>query len=354
MVAARIGVVLVSSTALLLTRGGVEPAGATGALQYKIYLPVVAAGSPPDPRFGLAEYTVAEMVSLGFPDDGRYVSQQWGGDPDERSSAYFLRPASLDYSGTWCLTAYRIAGRPDRCADPTGNTVAVADGWYDEAGMHAFVQGHTGRAWIVGNEALCGEPCGDGLSPTEYARWHHAAYTSIKGLDPAARVGQWGTIGLGDGNVAGGGGPEEQFLLDFWAAYQQMYGQPLPSDFFSVHHYAWPGWELEVHTQALVDWIGWLETHRGTDWAGPRDYWLTEFGMPAWRTPIDTDEALRYMDAIIPWLMTHGGQYGISMWSWWPSCNVDWPDQCVNLIEGGMPTLLGQRYHELALSQEVK
>ncbi len=318
--------------------------------QHKVFLPFIAVGNIyPDKRFGIANYSVADAASLGFYNDGRYISHQSQVPPDPNSSTFFVRPSSITSPKVrWCTVAYNIAGRPDRCANPDGSVIAAQDGWVDEDAFRNFLENHPGKAWIIGNEALCGEPCGDGLNPNEYARWHRAAYTFIKSVDPSAKVSQWGTIGLGDGNVEGGGDPEKEFLLQFWGEYRRMYGEPLPSDFFPIHHYGWPGtWTLELQVEAITAWVEWLDSHRGTEWVGPRDYWLTEYGMPAWRTPIEPEEAYRYMNEVTRWLMTN--QIGISCWAWWPSSNVNWPDKSVRLLENGIPTELGRLYYDLSI-----
>jgi len=210
------------------------PVVTTAGTTYTVYLPLVFHSYPPDPRFGVAEYGAADMAVLGFPEDGRYHAQQWSAQ-EEANSVIFLRPAHRSASTSrWCTGAYKFAGHTDYCADPAGTVKAVSTGWVNESGLCQWVREHPRRAYIIGNELLCPEPCGDGVTAAEYAQWYADAWTLIKSCGPTARVGPFGPVGEGS----------KAILADVWLEYHALTGEPLPVDFFPIHHYAQPGFRL--------------------------------------------------------------------------------------------------------------
>ena len=283
-----------------------------------VYLPLVVRQrrAVPDQRFGIAEHGLAQMLLLGFPDDGRYHSVQHA-QPEETDTVRFLRPASREPTSTWVLGTYDTeAGR-----------------WVDEAGFRQFVQGHDGMAYIVGNELSLSTPIGDShVTPTQYARWYRAVWALVKSENPTALVGPFGPVAWS---------PE---LESAWDAYLFLTGEPMPVDFYPAHKYMWPGQTPDEFWQELTDWVGWLESYRGRAWTGPRVYWLTEFGLPEWGYPdwVTPERALEFMADIVPRLKVNS--LGIMIWAWWPSGGD------TALIRGSTPTALGEKYLELALA----
>lgn len=297
------------------------------------YFPLVLNNYPPDIRFGVAQYGAAERAIIGLADGDlrRYQSQQWG-PQEETNSAIFLRTAHRSHAPSrWCTGAYRFAGHIDYCADPTGATRATNTGWVNEARLCQWVKEHPRKAYIIGNELLCPEPCGDGVTATEYARWYADAWTLIKSCDPAARVSPFGPIGEGS----------KAILTDVWSEYHALTGEPLPVDFFPIHHYAQPGFRLASEIAYMERWIGWLNSHNPREWrwTGGPQYWLTEYGMPAWSMDIPEDEGLRYMREFTGWLKTN--ELDITSWAWWPHGELA-------LVRNGRRTRLGDLYYELA------
>lgn len=282
-----------------------------------VYLPFVVRKyrTLPDQRFGIAEHNLEQMLILGFPDDGRYHSVQHT-KPEATDTVRFLRPAQRDPAGTWLLGTYdTVAGR-----------------WVHEADFRQFVHSHDGMYYVVGNELMLGTPIGDShVTPSQYAQWYRAAWELIKSENPTAQVGPFGPMTWS---------PK---LLPVWSAYLDLTGELMPVDFYPVHRYMWPGQTPDFFWQELVDWIDWLESHRGRAWSGPRNYWLAEFGLPEWKYPdwVTPELALEFMADVVPRLKEN--DLGITTWVWWYS------GQDTALIHGRTPTELGKLYLKLAM-----
>ena len=282
------------------------------------YLPLVIRQrrAIPDRRFGIAEHNLEQMFLLGFPNDGRYHSVQTNRQPEKTDTVRHLRPASRDPTSTWQLGAYDTE---------TGR-------WSDESGLRQFVRSRDDVDYIVGNERSISTPIGDShVTPIQYAQWYRDAWSLIKAENPSARVGPFGPVAWS---------PE---LEPVWDAYLHLTGEPMPVDFYPVHKYMWPGQTPDEFWQELTDWVGWLESHRGRAWVGPRVYWLTEFGLPEWGYPewVTPERALEFMADIVPRLKEN--DLGITTWVWWPS------GRDTALIRGVNVTDPGKLYLELAL-----
>lgn len=283
------------------------------------YLPLVSKGRrEPDSRFGIAEHTPSQAALLGLA-DADYSSGQWRL-PLEGDTAVFFTITERDHWSTWKLCSW-----------------SPVDGWYDEQGCREWLRKHPGMIAIVGNELAVDSPIGLGdlIDADGYSQWYHEAWNLIKTENPTALVAPYGPVG----QVTAG------LLLTVWDAYLSRFGTPLPTDFYSVHHYCIPGETVEWCWTKLTHWISWLESYRGTHWSGPRDYWPTEWGLPAWSEP--APEAMVVMERMIPLLRNN--DIGISRHAWWPSCNSGWPEACTLLVKQGQVTELGVKYLELAL-----
>ena len=286
-----------------------------------VYLPLVLREHRvPDSRLGIAEHTPREAGLLGLA-GADYISGQWRL-PLPGDTAVFPRPSERPHWSTWLLCSW-----------------SAAKGWYDKEGCREWIEKNPGMIYVVGNELSFQDGnIGDGfwIDADQYPRWYRAAWELIKSEDPTATIAPYGP-------AQGKGG----LLLAVWDSYHEQYGELMPVDFYPVHFYCqttdapWWCWTKITH------WIAWLERHRGTRWAGPRDYRLTEWGLMAWHEPVPQDVSLALMSGVIPELRNN--TIGISQHSWWPSCNGGWPDQCTLLVWGGRPTALGERYLELAL-----
>lgn len=286
-----------------------------------IYLPLVFKNhrASPDTRFGIAEHTPEQAGLLGLA-NAYFIAGHWRL-PATGDTAVFLHPTERIHESNFLLCSW-----------------SVADDWfYDEAGCRAWIQAHRGMIYVIGNE-LSSPAClggdGDWIDTIQYARWYREARILIKSEDPGALVAPYAPVG-------GAGG----LLMDVWASHLEQFGTLLEADFYPVHHYCTPGDDSAWCWTKLTHWIDWLEQHRGTCWDGPQDYWLTEWGLPAWSEP--APNAIAIMEGITPRLQSN--DIGISQHAWWPSCNSGWPDQCTSLIQGEQVTELGATYLRLSL-----
>ncbi len=303
---------------------------------YLTYLPVTIKAPPgirPDIRFGVAEYGAADMYTLGFSEDGRYHSQQWY-QQEEGNSVIFFRGAHRTHvRSRWCTCAFRFAGRVDYCS---GDGAMLHEaGWVNEIACRQWISAHPGKTYIIGNEIDLSDPIGDGITPAEYAVWYNAAWRLIKSTDPTAKVGPFGPVQN-----------SKWVLLDVWTQYHLIAKQPLPADFYPIHFYA----QSVIHSRNIVDfesWVAWIESHRGADWSGPREYWLTEYGLPTWENPHIMDEDLLvFMEDFTHYLMTN--QVGVTLWAWWPCVSHPRGTTRGDLVMNGKRTALGDLYIRLA------
>lgn len=289
-----------------------------------IYLPAIFRNhrSVPDARFGIAEHTPEQAALLGLG-DAQLIAGHWRL-PLPGDTAVFWHPTERTHWSNFLLCSW-----------------SVADGdWHDETGCRAWIREHPGMIYVIGNEL--GAPAdlggdGDWIDTTQYARWYHEARTLIKSEDPTARVAPYGPMG----QVTAG------LLIAVWESYVVQFGTLLQADFYVIHHYCHVGDGAAWCWTKLTHWISWLEAHRGTYWVGPRDYWLLEWGLPAWSDPIPLWASLELMEGMTPRLQAN--TIGISIHAWWPSCNPEWRDRCTLLIRGGQVTELGVKYLALAL-----
>lgn len=286
----------------------VQPSQAeTGTTYYCLGLAKNSAFAYTDVRFGIAEHSLEEMALLGFPNN-RFHSRYWW--PQEEDSGVFFLLTSPRYD----------------------------EPWTNDEGLCQWAIDHPGRSYIIGNELGSPAPIGSGLTPAEYAAWYKSSRDLILSCDSTARVGPYGPIyGY------------SRLLLETWQEYKALTGEPMPVDFYPIHYYAKQDFVIEVVTQAISQWVEWLSSHHGESWVGTCEYWLTEFGIPAWSEPVPVEESLRLMNELIPWLMDN--TLNITTWAWWPS-GKQWEEEfSARLVIDGRATRLGERYYELARGQ---
>jgi len=95
----------------------------------------------------------------------------------------------------------------------------------DAEAILAAVDAMPGALWLLGNEPDVRWQ--DNTTPEAYARHYHTLYTLIKGRDPTARIA-----------IAGVSQPTAlrlRYLDRVLAAYEEMYGEPMPVDVWNVH-----------------------------------------------------------------------------------------------------------------------
>jgi hypothetical protein len=85
-----------------------------------------------------------------------------------------------------------------------------------------------GSLWLVGNEPdrIAWQ---DGVTPVQYATAYHQAYHALKQADPTALVAIAGVVQPTPLRL--------RYLDAVLAAYQQLYGEPMPVDVWNVHNF---------------------------------------------------------------------------------------------------------------------
>jgi hypothetical protein len=86
---------------------------------------------------------------------------------------------------------------------------------------------YPGHTWLIGNEP--DNIWQDNIDPETYARLYHDTYTLIKTTDPSAR--------FAAGSLTLASPLRLRYLDRVLSAYQDTYGEPLPSDCWSLHGY---------------------------------------------------------------------------------------------------------------------
>lgn len=107
-------------------------------------------------------------------------------------------------------------------------TIRVFRGTYspDLATLGAIVDNNPGSVWLIGNEPDC--IWQDDSLPSEYAAVYHELYAFIKGRDPSARIAIGGIVQPTPLRL--------EYLEMVLAAYQSLYGEPMPVDVWNIHN----------------------------------------------------------------------------------------------------------------------
>lgn len=145
-----------------------------------------------------------------------------------------------------------------------------------------------GATWFIGNEPDCHVM--DNMISEWYAYAYHDLYHIIKGADPTAKIAA--------GNIVQPTPQRLMYLDRVLAAYEEAYGEPLPTDLWSVHNYIlcekcypykppgepfawgacwvpdWPNysasydiatfysvydhWDVDVYAQRIIDFRQWM------------------------------------------------------------------------------------------------
>jgi hypothetical protein len=116
-----------------------------------------------------------------------------------------------------------------------------------------------GALWLVGNEPDRAV-WQDDATPAQYAQAYHAAYTAIKQADPTALVAIAGVVQPTPLRL--------RYLDAALAAYQEMYGAPMPVDVWNVHNFIvreeQGSWGAEI-PPGLTDSVGVLHDVQDSD-----------------------------------------------------------------------------------------
>ncbi len=93
--------------------------------------------------------------------------------------------------------------------------------------LYQIADQNPGAIWLIGNEP--DSPYQDKLLPAAYAQAYHDLHQWLKQRDPSAR--------LGVGSIVQPTPLRRQYLDQVLSAYQQLYGESLPTDLWSIHSY---------------------------------------------------------------------------------------------------------------------
>jgi hypothetical protein len=228
---------------------------------------------------------------------------------------------------------------------------------------------YPGSVWIIGNEPDV--IWQDNVTPASYAATYHALYQLIKASDPSAQVAV--------GGISQATPLRLQYLDQVLETYQELYGQPLPADWWTVHGYvlreqqdSWgveipPGIDttegalyevsdhgrLDLFENQLVAFRQWMKAngYQATPLA------LTEFGilMPAsYGFPPDT--IADYLEQSFTWLYAaEDPQTGdpadsfhlVQKWAWFSISDPNYPSANLGDLASGELSLVGERFRAL-------
>ncbi len=164
--------------------------------------------------------------------------------------------------------------------------------WGQRNRIAQAIQANPGALWLIGNEPDV--PWQDNVTPEAYARRYHQFYIYIKSLDPTARI--------AIGGVSQPTPLRLTYLERILAAYEKLYGHPMPIDVWNVHAFvlreerdSWgvaipPGFEsvaqgmlyeiednddVAIFQQQIVDFRRWMARRGFRDWP----LIVTEYGV---------------------------------------------------------------------------
>jgi hypothetical protein len=157
-------------------------------------------------------FDLVENLSVGwYMDFGRRLSPHG---PPELEYVQLLHISQDRGGSNLCGPDYGYGITPELTAD----------------GLGVLVTANPGAMWVIGNEPdRIGQ---DDVCPQQYAEAYHDAYHFIKAWDPSAKVAVAGLVGVTPGRL--------QYLDIVRATYQEMYGQSMPVDVWTMHIYILP------------------------------------------------------------------------------------------------------------------
>jgi hypothetical protein len=232
--------------------------------------------------------------------------------------------------------------------------------------IQSTASSYPGRVWIIGNEPDV--IWQDDVTPRRYAVFYHALYGLIKAADPGAQIAV--------GGVSQATPLRLEYLDQVLGAYQELYGQSLPADWWTVHGYvlreqqdSWgveipPGIDatqgmlyevsdhgrLDLFESQLIAFRQWMKAHGYQD----TPLALTEFGilMPTSYgfPPVMIAD---YLEQTFTWLyqaqdITSGfpaDDYRlVQKWAWYSIADSTYPSSNLGDISNGRLTTLGERF----------
>jgi len=229
-----------------------------------------------------------------------------------------------------------------------------------------------GQVWVIGNEPDV--IWQDDMMPEAYAQTYHDLYAIIKKTDPSASVAA--------GSIAQATPLRLAYLDRVLAAYQNLYGEAMPVDWWTVHGYvlreergSWgvdipPGLSenqgalfgvedhgrLNLFKAQVVAFREWMATNGYRD----KPLAMTEFGILLGANDGYTpDKAVLYLRQTISWLATASdeefgypgdGNRLVQRWAWFSLADRYFPTSDLANLEADTLTAVGQAYREYILS----
>jgi hypothetical protein len=239
--------VLLAAAAALVLSAGLRGAAQAAVLAASSY----ASGAfffPPYPS-GADRMGVAGAVALYTTTLQAGWYQDWGASPNP------AQPGGMAYARTIYFTV-----NTNSCG--TGKIPASVRGQVSESltgtALINNLAAHPGALWIIGNEPDSIYNCSP-IQPALYAELFHEFRSFIKAHDPSARVAIAGIVQPSPLRLA--------YLDQVLAHHQARFGQPLATDLWNIHLYAFPeiagqaGAGVPPGATASSGWThGWPET----------------------------------------------------------------------------------------------
>jgi hypothetical protein len=229
-----------------------------------------------------------------------------------------------------------------------------------------------GQVWIIGNEPDV--IWQDNVKAAKYAAIYHVLYELIKTSDPTALIAV--------GGVSQATPLRLQFLDQVLQAYQNLYHEPMPVDWWTVHGYvlreekgSWgvdipPGIEAtQGELREVVD-HGRLDLFEAQirafrEWMAEHGYQhtplaLTEFGilMPS-SYGFPSDMVARYLEQTFTWLSQvqdessgypEDGYLLVQKWAWFSISDSTYSSSNLGDLSSGKLTLVGERFRNTVSS----
>jgi hypothetical protein len=231
---------------------------------------------------------------------------------------------------------------------------------------------YPGQVWIIGNEPDV--IWQDNVNPLKYAIIYHELYMMIKSSDPEAQIAV--------GGVSQATPLRLKYLDQLLDAYQNLYHEPMPVDWWTVHGYvlreekgSWgvdipPGIDAttgklrEVSDHGRIDLFE-AQIRSFRQWMANRGYQdtplaLTEFGilMPA-SYGFPDDMVASYLEQTFTWLSIakdtssgypQDGYHLVQKWAWFSITDPTYTSSDLGDLSSGGLTLVGERFRSTVSS----
>jgi len=229
-----------------------------------------------------------------------------------------------------------------------------------------------GQVWVIGNEPDV--IWQDDVPPEAYAQAYHDLYALIKKTDPSASVAA--------GSISQATPLRLAYLDRVLAAYQDLYGEAMPVDWWTVHGYvlreergAWgvdipPGFSenqgelysaedhgrLDLFEAQIIAFRDWMAANGYRD----KPLAVTEFGiLLGVHDGYTPHKAAQYLRQATSWLEAatderlgypQDGNRLVQRWAWFGLADRYFPTSDLANLEADALTVVGQAYREYVLS----